>query len=148
MLTNSQKKAIYSATDHTNATVGNERARRIADEQLLQVIGKILSSTAISGATNRWLYTWRKASIDGTSSTPDYKFDDSADDAMTGNAINVCEGGNTSTRLMPGIALANVPSGFSVQPVEGYVILTPKRLNDGTLMWFFYAPNAIDGSCA
>lgn len=147
MLTNSQKKALYAATDTTNQAVGNERSRRTNDEQLLIVIGKILSATAISGATNRWLYTWRKANVDGTASTPDYAFTDSNDDAVTGNALNVCEGGNTATRLAPGITVANVPTGFSVQPIEGYVILTPKRLLNGDLMWFFYAPNAIDGSC-
>lgn len=117
--------------------------------QNLQLIGKILGSTAISGASYRWLYTWRKADVFGTSSTPDYKFEDSDDAALQGEALNVCEGGNTAATLMPGITVANIPAGFTIGPIATgcYVLLTPKRLKDGTEMYFFFCPNPIDGTC-
>lgn len=146
MLSRTQAKQLKQSTK-TPAKSRAERTSRVANEQLVIVLGKILTATAITGATNRWLYTWRKANVDGTASTPDYAFEDSNDLALTGNALNANEGGNTATRLMPGITLSYLPTGFVVQPVEGYVLLTPKRLKDGTTMWFFDKPNAIDGEC-
>lgn len=143
----SESKALRTARDRTAQPPRRQESTYAA--QNLQLIGKILSSSPISGATNRWIYTWRKANVDSTASTPDYAFSDSDDAALNGTALNVLEGGNTATTLMPGVTLANLPGGFTVGPVANgcYVLLTPKRLADGSEMYFFCVPNPIDGEC-
>lgn len=143
----SEQKAIRIARDRVAQPQRRQESTYAA--QNLQLIGKILSSSPIAGATNRWVYTWRKADVDSTASTPDYLFSDSDDAALNGQALNVLEGGNTGATLMPGVTIANLPTGFTVGPVATgcYVLLTPKRLKDGAEMYFFCVPNPIDGEC-
>jgi len=122
--------------------VARERADRMAAEGVPFLIAKIVSSSSI--ATNRWEYSWKLAEIGSTSSKV---FTDVTDAWYQGTAYNVCEGINTSTLIGPGYLPANIPAGFALKPVEGYVVIFPHRLTNGGDRWFFCVPNAIDGQC-
>ena len=111
-----------------------ERERRI--ESLLV---KITSATSIG--TNRWSYAWQRADIDGSNA-----FDLRAS-GSTGTALNTCEATNNATTVGPGYLVANIPAGFSVKSVAGYVVVFPVHRTDGTVRWLFSVPNAIDGTC-
>ena len=67
----------------------------------------------------------------------------------TGTALNVTEGGNTATTVMPGYTVANIPAGFTVKPIATgcFVMVFAQRRTDGTIQWVFWCENAIDGSC-
>lgn len=125
--------------------LGTESADRIGDRSVPFVLGKITGSTAIAGQVNRWLYTWSQASIGSTSS---YLFSQVASEPWYyGDALNVVEGINDATNVGPGVLVANIPAGFTVKPVIGYVLLYPGRRADGSPVWLFCVPNAIDGNC-
>ena len=102
-------------------------------------------SVAIAGATNRWEYSWVIAEQQNDAQkTMNQRASESW---YLGTCYNACEGINNGTVVGPGVLVANIPAGFSVKPVTGYVILFPHRLTDGTERWIFCVPNAIDGTC-
>lgn len=118
---------------------------RNRDEAIPYILAKITGSTAISGANYRWEYTWEAAEIGSTgqfavrSSEAWYK----------GTALNVTEGGNTATVVMPGYLVANIPAGFAVKPIATgcYVMVFARRRTNGDIQWVFWCENAIDGTC-
>lgn len=135
-----------------------EAAARQRDERPQMLIARIESHTLIG--TYRWLYTWSLAEIQPTSVGGGYEFAArSGETYYNGQALNVCEGLNSGSYVGPGINPANIPAGFSVQPITGYVMIfpqnraiittpgTPPTSEGGEEMWVFYAPNAIDGVC-
>lgn len=138
-----------------------EVSARVQAQGIPWMLAKIDSATAISGAVNRWLYTWTRAQLRPTAVGTGHDFQLRAGEAWeTGQALNVCEAANSATFVGPGVNPANIPAGFTVQPVSGYVMLWAcRRANEttgtppvptvggGEIMWLFYAPNAIDGSC-
>jgi hypothetical protein len=109
------------------------------------ILAKITGNTAIGGASYRWEYTWERAEIGSTRA-----FASRAGEAWyTGTALNVTEGGNTATTVMPGYTVANIPAGFTVKPIATgcFVMVFAQRRTDGTIQWVFWCENAIDGSC-
>jgi len=130
-----------------------ERTQRITGQRIPHLLAKIDSSTAISGAVNRWLYTWTVAELQPTSVGSGHDFTKRTGELwLTGQALNVCEAANTSTFVGPNVQVSNIPTGFSVKPVAGFVLIYPShRANvsgaGGEIMWMFYAANSIDGVC-
>lgn len=138
-----------------------ESIERARDERPHMLVARIEGYTPIG--TYRWLYSWSLAEIQPTSVGGGYKFDvRSGENWYVGQALNVCEGFNSGGYVGPGIDPANIPAGFDVQPITGYVILFPQNRaivttpgvppapdtsEGGEEMWVFYAPNAIDGQC-
>ena len=122
-----------------------ERYARVTSESVPFVVAKITGSTAITGTTNRWEYEWVMAEILNNATFTHQAV--SGEAWYLGTALNVMEGINDATVVGPGVLVANIPSGFSVKPVTGYVTLFPYRLADGTERWVFCVPNAIDGTC-
>ena len=145
MLSRSEKQKLREGA-RAAAALPAERINRQNDRSVSFLLVKITAYSAITGTTNRWEYQWTRANQlnDSTKS-----FDVVAGEAWyTGLAYNVAEAANTSTFVGPGVLVSNIPSGFSVKPVEGYVLLFPHRLSDGTERWLFNVPNAIDGYCS
>ena len=144
MLSRSQRKKLDDGAK-ASAAAAREPIERIADKRVPFLLAKITGSTAISGEVNRWEYTWTRAEVVNNSAKA---FQQVASEAWyTGTAYNVIEGANTSTFVGPGVTKSNIPAGFSVKPVSGYVLVYPHRMTDGTERWLFCVPNAIDGAC-
>ena len=128
-----------------------ESIERIREERPTVLLAKI--TDYVSVGTNRWVYDWKLADILPSTVGTGYSF------AMTpsetfylGKALNVCEAMNTAGFVGPGVNPVNIPAGFSVKPVQGYVLIYPQNRTisesvGGEEMWVFYAPNAIDGTC-
>ncbi len=127
------------------AALSQERYARVSSESVPFVVAKITGSALIAGATNRWTYTWILAQQNNDAQKTFAEV--SGEPWYTGTAYNVVEGGNNGTTVHPGVLVANIPVGFSVKPVSGYVVLFPHRMADGTERWVFCVPNAIDGEC-
>ena len=122
-----------------------ERVERIGEQSVPFVLAKITGSTPIAGTSYRWQYTWEMAEqLNDSAKTMQSR---SPEPWYSGICFNAVEGMNTSTVIGPGILVANIPAGFFVKPVEGFVLLFPHRLTDGTERWLFCVPNAIDGDC-
>jgi hypothetical protein len=129
----------------TTAALPKEVNDRLNTVEVPYVLAKLTGSTAISGATNRWEYTWTIAEqVNDSAKTMQQR---ASEVWYTGTCYNACEGINDGTNVGPGVLVANIPAGFSVKPVIGYVLLFPHRLTDGTERWIFCVPNAIDGTC-
>lgn len=144
MLNNSTRNNIKNTQKKAN-TVATERRDRLLQESVPFIMGLITDSSLIPGTTRRWLYNWQAANI---GSTGTYSFEYAAELWYKGSALNVIEGGNSASFVGPGIVYSNIPSGFSVKPVDGYVLLFPGRRTDGSPIWLFCVPNAIDGQCS
>ena len=143
MLNNSQKNNLRQITKKANS-VTRERRDRLIEESVPFIMAEITDSSPIPGTTNRWLYNWVCANIGTTSA---YLFSSGAELWYKGTALNVIEAANSASFVGPGIVLANIPAGFTVKPVEGFVLIYPGRRTDGTPIWLFCVPNAIDGVC-
>ena len=118
---------------------------RNRDEAVPYILAKITGSSAIGGASYRWTYTWEAAEIGSTGVFASR----TAEAWYTGTALNVTEAGNTSTLIMPGYAVANIPAGFAVKPIADgcFVMVFARRRTNGTIQWVFWCENAIDGTC-
>jgi hypothetical protein len=138
----------YSRADVSGDAEAIDRVREARPQFL---IARIESYTSIG--TNRWLYNWSMAEVQPTTVGTGNAFAvRPAETWYTGQALNVCEGFNSAGYVGPGINPANIPAGFSVQPITGYVMIFPQNRAivsgaGGEKMWVFYAPNAIDGQC-
>jgi hypothetical protein len=143
MLNNSTRNNIKNTQKKAN-TVATERRDRLLQESVPFIMAEITDHSALPGTTNRWLYTWVCANIGTTSA---YLFSSGAELWYKGNALNVIEAANSASFVGPGIVLANIPAGFTVKPIEGFVLLYPGRRTNGTPIWLFCVPNAIDGVC-
>ena len=152
MITRTQSNRINGYARGYNLA-GKEQFDRIRSETVPSLLVKIESATPIAGTSSRWLYTWTRAEIQPTSVGSGHDFLARAGEAYyAGNALNICEAANTSTYVGPGIDPANIPAGFDVQPISGFVHIFPMRRKTasnegGELMWCFYSCNAIDGTC-
>jgi hypothetical protein len=123
-----------------------ERAARAVDlyPPLTGWLGKVTSSTLITGTTARYLYAWVEATFGGSSPyTPAVK-----SDGISGNAISVSELSN-GTYASYGVTVSNIPTGFSLKaiPVNTYVWVVPFRASDGTEIYLIVNTQAIDGVC-
>jgi len=144
MLSRSQRKKLDDGAKASMAAA-REPIERLVDKRVPFLLVKITDSVAISGEVNRWEYSWVRAETVNNSAKA---FQQVASEAWyTGTAYNAVEGLNSSTFVGPGVTKSNIPAGFSVKPVSGYVIIFPHRMTDGTERWLFCVPNAIDGSC-
>lgn len=109
---------------------------------------KITGSTAISGATNRWTYTWTEVYVDddfdwvaGVRDSDDY-----------GVAIAAVEAFNDGTGVEGnGVDMDNLEGTFALQPLQGspvMLLVGPYATSEATPFWVIAgATNAIDGSC-
>ena len=143
MLNNTTRNTIRN-TSAQALKVTHEHRDRLLQEGVPFIMAEITDHSALPGTTNRWLYTWVCANIGTTSA---YLFSSGAELWYKGNALNVIEAANSASFVGPGIVLANIPAGFTVKPIEGFVLLYPGRRTDGTPIWLFCVPNAIDGVC-
>lgn len=158
MISRTQSNRI-AAVPKALRSVDPERVARIQSERTNCILGLIESATPIPGTNYRWLYTWTRAEIRPTSVGSGHDFiPRTAELWQQGEALNVCEAANSASYVGPGIDPANIPAGFQVMPIFGYVLLYPMRRNNetsggsptaggGELMWCFYSCNAIDGTC-
>lgn len=116
-------------------------------------LARITGSSAISGKVNRWSYTFEEIRYnpstkewDTVAPTPPA----TAPVGVSGTAVSAIEGGNDSAVVMPGVAVSNIPAGFSVKPLDtGCVVLVLTcRTTEGSSVYVISPlPNAIDGSC-
>lgn len=152
----------------TRNAINQANAVQDLDERLRPPSGVLMvikNATLI--APNRWLYSMREAGFKdyGGTFTPFelqkglYNATDNAGSGATDQtAINVWELMNTATTIFPGIQTANIPAGFSIGPVSGYVLCYPgytgevgntdPEKDNVSSIWIFNAPNLIDGECA
>ena len=123
----------------------HETVDRMNTVEIGVVLAQLTGSTAIPGTTNRWEYDWVIAEqVNNSTKTMQPR---ASEAWYLGKCYNACEGINDGTIVGPGVLVANIPAGFAVKPVVGYVLLYPHRLTDGTERWVFCVPNAIDGTC-
>lgn len=134
----------FDNINRTSSALAAEQWRN-KDEAVKFILAKITGSTAISGATNRWTYTWERAEISSTGAFAVR----AGEPWYTGTALNVTEGGNDATTVMPGYLVANIPAGFQVKPIATgcYVMVFAQRNTSGGIQWVFWCENAIDGTC-
>ncbi len=116
------------------------QAGRTERRQRLRLPAKITSSTAIGGATFRWLYEFQECEI-----TPSNVFQLKSD-GLTGEALNLAEGDNNATTVANGVLVANLPGSFEPKPLTGYVWLEAWVRTDGSLVWLI-TKALIDGEC-
>ena len=160
MISNTNQNKINRAPDGRKVAE-LEVAARTQATGIPWMLAWIESATPVANEPYRWVYSWKRAELRPYSINNHYEFRQRPTEAWEqGTALNVCEGANTATFVGPGINPTNIPAGFAVQPISGYVMLFPaRRCNEttgsppttvaggGTIMWMFYAPNAIDGQC-
>ena len=107
---------------------------------------RVTDSTLIAGSDKRYLYSVREAIVQPSSSSwvPTLSVND-----PVYTALSVSELSNTMSHYSYGIQASNIPAGFSAQsiPVDSWVMCTPHRCTDGTLIMLIVNTQAIDGSC-
>jgi len=122
------------------------------------IMAKITGSDSL--ATNRFKYAWSQCYIDSSNAVQVVDGGESGtyEDSATTYAINLCEMGNTSTDVGPGVEVdgTDFPGTFAMQAagktrggtVLGLAVpLFPVMMNTGEIRWCFFASNAIDGTC-
>lgn len=97
--------------------------------------------------TNRWIYDWEEVRFedDEPVTTGAVRTSDTH-----GQAMNLREMLNDGTGVQGnGVDVANLPSGFAIQPVSGRgaVILFGPYQDGGEDRWYFQSTNGVDGSC-
>jgi len=123
-------------------------AATVAASFLVKITGH---SEADSPAQNRWKYSWTKQKDVKSAAGYGAGWDDDTLEG-TNNAYNTMEDGNSNAGMqMNGVDIdgAGFPSGYSLQPIpdDAIVRLWPVYCKDGTLEYWFEAPNGIDGTC-
>lgn len=148
MIQTHSQRVQATNTAQMAAALPSESRARVQMDTVPFILGKITGYTALPAPqVNRWLYTWTQANI---GSTAQYIFSvPSPEPWYLGEALNVTEAANTTTFVGPNINPANIPAGFTVQPVAigMYVLLFPGRRENGSPIWLFAVENAIDGVC-
>lgn len=145
MLNRSQQLQLQQGA-RSPAELSQERYARVSSDSVPFVVARIITAVLIPGAVNRWQYGWEIALQNNDAQKT---FGEVIGEPWyTGIAFNTMEGMNDSNQVGPGVVVANIPVGFTVKPVSGYVVLFPHRMVDGTERWVFCVPNAIDGECA
>ena len=99
----------------------------------------------------RWKYTWKTGNLDSTKLFQPRT--ESIDYTKTGEyAYNTCEALQqaSGTKDGPGITHANIPTGYTLQPIatDTYVHMFMSRGSDSKISFTFTLANAIDGTCA
>ena len=133
----------------------NERTRTDSTSAFIDrqpfFIAKITSSTAVI-ANRRWKYEWAEGTLGATDlfelvSGSSYTYTNTGD-----YAYNTCEAlqQTSGTKDGPGITHANIPSGYTLQPIATgtYVHMFMSRGSDSKISFTFTLANAIDGTCA
>ena len=117
-------------------------------------VARILASP-VSVGTNRWRYAWEEVVVkdDHGIATPTAK----RASRSTGTAaeftyaLNLCEmcQATSATIVGPGVTVAGLPNGFSLQPIAEHtcVIMHAMNRRSGRPLFAFSMPNAIDGTC-
>ena len=106
---------------------------------------KITGASSISGADNRWAYSFEEARYkkEGTWETKS--------GGKTGTAYNTIEANNTSTGVQgDGTNPDNYPSGVSLKPIgTGAIVEISEVVNcdDGSTEYVFQESNNPDGTC-
>lgn len=117
------------------------RRRIIADDVFIKI-----TSSAQDGSNLRWTYTARVQTQSGSgwSGWSDL-------DGTDVTAYNGIEAPNGSSGLLGcGITVANIPSGFALQPISAGAIVPAEAIlnSSGAVEYWFSATNQVDGSCS
>jgi len=122
-----------------------------APDRLGWVLAKITSSTAITGASNRWEYDWEE--VEPTASAFQTKTGGYTSTSK-GKAWNLCEsfndGGTVGNKYEgPGWNVYDAPAGFDLRAISGepVVQLWFVRGSGGVRRWVFSLANVLDGTC-
>lgn len=111
------------------------------------VLGVITSYSVLSALYYRWTYDWSEAILN--TSTPVGVSTKTG--GLQATAISISELSNRSGHpfYSYGIGAGGLPGTFVPQPIPvgTYVLLTPMRKSDGSLMWVIFNTQAIDGDC-
>lgn len=111
---------------------------------------RVVSSTPIAGAFNRWSYAWVEQLVNKVGTFKDRPAGQTS--ATSGiPAYNSMEANNAETGIQGnGIDIANLPAGWTIKPIGiGAVVWARVERNcDGDQELYFGAPNAVDGACA
>jgi hypothetical protein len=148
-----QKDMLEAASAATWQNTDAQDVARIREWEPTVLLAKITSYSVMPSASYRWIYNWTLAEVSPTTVGNGYAFAPRpGENFYTGTALNVCEAMNSASFVGPGINPANIPAGFAVKPVEGFVLLYSQNRgirqgSGGEPVWLFYAPNAIDGNC-
>ena len=115
-------------------------------------IAKITAATVVI-ANRRWKYEWSAAWLNASN----------VFEAISGSNLTYATQGNiyayntvealqqtSGTYDGPGITHANIPTGFTLQPIANgtYVQMLMSRSADSKMTFTFCVSNAIDGACA
>ena len=133
----------------------NERTRTDSTSAFIDrqpfFIAKITASTAVISG-RRWKYQWAEGTLGATDlfelvSGSSYTYTNTGD-----YAYNTCEAlqQTSGTYDGPGITHANIPSGYTLQPIADgtYVHMFVNRSSNSNIIFTFTIANAIDGTCA
>ena len=133
----------------------NERTRTDSTSSFIDrhpfFIAKITASTAVISG-RRWKYQWAEGTLGATDlfelvSGSSYTYTNTGD-----YAYNTCEAlqQTSGTYDGPGITHANIPSGYTLQPIADgtYVHMFVNRSSNSNIIFTFTIANAIDGTCA
>jgi hypothetical protein len=158
---------VRTIADAVNSYNEERRASNVRPTVVpVLIMARITGSNAISGATATvggvastpiaWLYDWEETFLNGSGAYQNSKTlrrKSSLSSSTLGRAFNGCEGpqlmGSTLV-LGPGITTANIPAGFTIQPIanDTVVLMYALARDNGQQLFFFSCPNAIDGVCA
>lgn len=106
---------------------------------------KITAATLITGSASRYVYAMRRARVgNSTGYAPALTTDTTSE-----TGLSVSELSNAGATWSYGVVKTHVPAGFSpvAIPVNSYVIATPHRTDNGSLVWLIINTQAIDGEC-
>ena len=139
---------IASVVNKNDPATNQSRNLRKAQQVFL---AKITGNTQII-LNRRWSYTWQSAAFD----VPTNKFKAAIGTALISDtnqlAYNTVEGlqQDSGTYNGPGITHANIPAGYTLQPIATgtYVLMFGTAGSTGNQIYVFSVANAIDGTCA
>jgi hypothetical protein len=139
---------IASVVNKNDPAINQSRNLRKAQQVF---IAKITGNTQII-LNRRWSYTWTSAAFD----VPTAKFKAAVGTALISDtnqlAYNTVEGlqQDSGTYNGPGITHANIPAGYTLQPIATgtYVLMFGTAGSTGNQIYVFSVANAIDGTCA
>ena len=148
------QRGFKKLTDKVNEKKQGDLSR-YAPRVLNVFLAKITANTTVI-TNRRWKYAWEEAEqYTDTVQKFQTKGGSSITSATTtiGYAYNTVEAlqQTSGTKNGPGFTHANIPSGFTLQPIAtGTVVLMHASINatDGSQAFSFCVSNAIDGTCA
>lgn len=117
-------------------------------------IGRVKSSTPITGTAKRWSYVVTRLTVtpENTYSDPDEILESEGGEDHPG--LNLAEMENTALATR-GYSASNIPESFTVKPAEGMAVMFPVHMvfsteedADPEFGFLFFSINAIDGGCS